>query len=636
MNRIFKIIWNKSTGQMVVVSELAKQAISQNANNRIPKKMQNHAASIPCKIALLKPTVLAIAMLMSHSTWAGSTCDLTPVNTSSTADGAISLSCGISNKAVENFGVSVGIANSSIGKGSTAMGASSAYDDFFFIRTPVVTKNGAGQIDSIDGVKVGTSATDIFDLFTNPNFFALTIDGQDISEATKQAFLSAVFGGGNLALGDGSSAVGVQNVASGKESSAVGFANGAHGFHSSAVGHSNAAHGSNSNAMGSNNVAIGQSASAFGSGSDQTGTKVPVITFNAGQVNSIDGVAVLTTATSWDDLKANPSKLTAVNGAVGLSAAQKQAFIQSFAYGGNVAFGDASSAVGSQNLALGTNSSALGYRNTATSFSSTAVGNGNTAASSYSSAVGYQNTASGVTSSAFGYANTASGLVGVAMGHQNTAAGSFSTALGVSNGASGDFSSAVGLSNAAIGQSASAVGSGSDPTASRTPVITLNAGLVNSIDGVAVVSTATSWNDLLLNPTKLTSVNGVALNAAQQQDFVKGIRYGGNIAFGKTSSAVGSQNLAIGDSSSAVGSNNTVLDASSNAFGRNNKITSAGGTAAGLNNIVSGAGGTALGLNNTASGDYSSAVGSGNTASALNSSALGNSSQATANNATAL
>jgi hypothetical protein len=393
MNKIFKIIWSKALGRMVITSELAKQAISQRTSTikkigAVDKSQANQLKNH------LKPrilSVLALAVMLSGQAWAGSTCDLTPVNVSSSAAGTAALSCGISNQAIDTFGVAVGVSNSAIGKGSTALGSSSAYDDFFFIRTPVVTKNGSGQINSIDGVAVETSAIDIFDLFTNPNFFNLTVNGID-NNSVKSSFLSAVFGGGNIGLGDASSAVGVQNIASGKESSALGYANGAHGVQSSAVGRDNTASGHGSNALGDSNKARGQNSLATGTralalqtGATAVGGASGGNSFNptndAGntKIIAINGIPVTATTT-------NPNSITAING-VAVTVQDVSDFISSLQHGGSVAFGENSTAVGSQNIAAGSSSNALGYSNTASALSSSALGYGNIASGAGSGAV---------------------------------------------------------------------------------------------------------------------------------------------------------------------------------------------------------------------------------------------------------
>lgn len=117
---------------------------------------------------------------------------------------------------------------------------------------------------------------------------------------------------------------------------------------------------------------------------------------------------------------------------------------------GNMASGEASTAMGYFTTASGGASTAMGNETTASGFASTAMGYYTVASGDYSSAMGFGTAANGGSSTAMGINTAASGSYSTAMGFATTASGDHSTAMGRETIASGDYSIAMGRTAYAI------------------------------------------------------------------------------------------------------------------------------------------------------------------------------------------
>ncbi|ENU94608.1 hypothetical protein F970_02874, partial [Acinetobacter sp. CIP 102082] len=569
MNHIFKKIWNKSLGRMVVVSEHAKSAgktdnttgTQSNSLSNIHDDEQGKNFVFSFKPLVLKSLVLSIAAITGVNVWAD-----------------------------DNY------AHIST---DTALGSAKGY-------AHATTKEaGTNKITKVGGITVTTTGTgtslDDIDSFT-----ANSIKITDPAEVA--AFINAAKKGGNIAIGDYSSAMGTANIALGSGSSAMGFENSASGFSSSAVGFRNEASGQNSNAVGVNNIASGNSSSALGtynialggassavgygnaasgffsnaigvqnsasktfsnaigSHNQATGTlsnaigsginNALIVPGVGGVITSIDGIPITTTATSVAAL--NTGNITAIDGNTNPTSDEKQAFIDAVQKGQNIASGVAASAVGVSNNASGAGSNAVGLANTASGSSSTALGNSNSASGFNNSAVGFNNTASNgdlnnafgaynknngaakntavgigniINSSAWGtnalgYSNNVSNLYGSAIGTKNTVTVVGGNAIGLNNIVTGGYANAIGTGNTVIGQNGAAVGSGlADYAGNLGPQVVLtpfsytptfsSVGGVTTLDGVVIKTSAADWAALSANPSLLTEVNGQSVTAAQ-------------------------------------------------------------------------------------------------------------------------
>ena len=233
MNHIFKKIWNKSLGRIIVVSENAKSAgktdnttgTTENSLSNAHDDERGKNGVFSFKPFVLQSLALSVAMILGGNTQANDN------YAHATTDTAL--------------GSAKGIAHT--------------------------TTTTAGKITAVGGITVttdpataGTSLDDI-DSFT--------ADGVQETDPIKvAAFKNAAKKGGNIAVGSVSSAVGTANIASGWDSSAVGFKNNASGGASSAVGSDNTASGNYGSAVGNQNTASGHYSSAVGYNNNASGT----------------------------------------------------------------------------------------------------------------------------------------------------------------------------------------------------------------------------------------------------------------------------------------------------------------------------------------------------------------------------
>ncbi|HQV26284.1 MAG TPA: ESPR-type extended signal peptide-containing protein, partial [Acinetobacter sp.] len=132
MNHIFKKIWNKSLGRMIVVSENAKSA---GKTDNTTGTTENSLSNIQCdergknfvfsfKPLVLKSLVLSIAAITGVNVWANNTSgiDSTAVGYMNDASGDASSAVGHNNTASGGYSSAVGYNNNASGQLSSAVG----------------------------------------------------------------------------------------------------------------------------------------------------------------------------------------------------------------------------------------------------------------------------------------------------------------------------------------------------------------------------------------------------------------------------------------------------------------------------------------------------------------------------------
>ena len=469
-----------------------------------------------------------------------------------------------------------------------------------------LTRDANNKILTVNGIKVqttgsGTNIADITGFEVLVDYFGTTILSMETDAAKVAAFQNAVQKGGNISVGENSSAIGIRNIATttAKSANAIGYQNISKGSESNAIGNYNIASGTYSNAMGSASVAIGESSTALGNAVYPTGMGGFFTQNDAnGHVNRINGISVQSTATSDYDLERNPSKLTQFNGE-SVTAEQAADIIQALKRGANLTTADHTTAIGTNNIAAKYNSNAIGYGNTATGKASSAMGLGNKAQGWQSSAVGADNTAQADYSSAIGFGNTAQSMLSHAIGGNNLAAGQNSNAVGVNNQAKGVLSNAMGSGGYLNSDSFQR-----DPTAPTD--------LKRFLLGGSVVTTSTDVTTFAdLNANMILTVDGKTLSTEEQQYFygLFNVMNSKNTASGIASNAFGMGNTASGTQSSAIGVQNTAAGYMSNAVGYNNHATAKNSSAFGNSNKVFGVGSTAVGSFTSALQQSSTVIG---------------------------
>ena len=575
MNHIYKKIWNKTLGRIVVVSEHAKStACGSGSTHTVGSTVHIIAEQQPS--FTLKPVVIAVAIslggLSSQSAFAESIikCDHIDSSNSPVVNIVVNNAQGIDN-------VTPAETRGDLICGSQIVSQVNSLES----NTATINQNMVVTIFT-DTLKVGTGGIDSKGAVNGP------ATNKEISfNNNKLTHVAAA-----TADTDATNLKQVQDLiaASG----------------SAAAPNDNYAHQSSSTALGS------ASNSAYQIEND--GTKI----------TKVGGINVTATGLSLDTI-------TAVNGQI-LTPEQIDQFKKAAEKGGNIAIGYSNSALGSRNItldtssnavgfsnlasglnsnalgslnkALATNSNALGSRNIASGSDSTAVGAGNNASGESSSALGSSNTASGIKSSAVGAWNLASNENSSALGRGNTASGAFSSAIGYGNTASGAYTSALGNYNVASGRASTALGYMSfaantaalavGQSVSLTTTRDRRGGTLFNLAGIIVSATGT------VTPATLTTSSIVSIDSKtnvteeEKQKIVDQIQYLGSVAVnnplnsadGFASTSVGISNLASGTASSAVGFNNTASEKNSSVFGSNSQATAEGATALGDNSLA--------------------------------------------------
>lgn len=330
------------------------------------------------------------------------------------------------------------------------------------------------------------------------------------------------------ALGQNALACGEQNDADGNYGLAIGYANHADKESAVALGRENHAEGITSTAIGSFNfasyvgsVAVGGNNSAMGSGSSAIGGHTdPLATGSVklgydenGFVNRFGNIPVQTTskATDWTQIKA--SEIISISMHNALTLKEKEAFLNSIRYGGNIALMGRSNAIGTANTAVHFSATAVGAGNMATGDSSTAMGAASWALADHATALGYQNDAFGDDSTALGHANQALTEGSSAVGHNNIASGDHASAFGYNNEALGNNSVAMGYANTAEASNSSVFGVESQATAEGATAI----GYQSIADRVNTVSVGQAGLEKQITNVAAATQATDAVNLAQMQ-----------------------------------------------------------------------------------------------------------------------
>ncbi|MDH0808256.1 ESPR-type extended signal peptide-containing protein, partial [Acinetobacter ursingii] len=392
MNKIFKLIWNKSLGQMVVVSENAKSAgKKESTTGAVVSSEVLTIDTSKRRIFGLQTLVLSIAMIMGADVWAGNivqgvTCSNSPTANSNLleeANGALTLMGGRYESALA--GSPFLTSDSAVAIGSNCTNLTWALDHAVAI---------GGAEAAANGVAIGTDA------------WAYRIGNIAIgNQAAATGINSVAIGANSIADRDNSFSVGstttqrqIINVAT--PTQATDAAN--KGYVDTAIAAIPTAVASDNFARSSTDTALG-AASGITYNSQSNGT----------QLTSVAGITVTATTNNIDDI----TSFTLPDGTVVTDVNQVAAFKNAAQKGANIAIGGYSSSIGFSNIASGFLSNAMGSSNKASGKYSSAIGDGNTATGEASNAIGRFNLAKANGSSALGYWNTASGESSNAVGN---------------------------------------------------------------------------------------------------------------------------------------------------------------------------------------------------------------------------
>ncbi|EXB24448.1 hep_Hag family protein [Acinetobacter baumannii 1437282] len=649
MNKIYRLVWNKSLNLWTVVSENArgvtkKRNVSANTDLQASTLVQQNLE----KSKKYQPITTVLALTISSVLWSTGAFaatntgggSVTNSNGSSMAISPTASQCGTgSGEAFVN-----GNSGLAVGCGNNISGTDASFEQGLNNRRGTGSNNyptgatnalsTATAVGRNNEIKGRGGATVVGAHNKSDSGFHNVIVGQ--GNNTIGAGYNVALGIGNGINGSSSISVGVDNAVSGN--TAMGLGRGVISRADFGIAQGNTAtvaQGATSGiAMGNSATTNGARGIAIGS---STGTDGQYDASTAPTANGADSIAVGTGAKGTGEGSTAVGRQAAATGS------------------SSAALGDKAKADNNGDLALGTNAQASGVTRDGVTYSAAAVGRnalaqgedalavGNTAkaTANYAGAVGNFAEATGQNSIAVGNATKASGNFSSAFGNFAEASGIQSTTSGNRSKASGDFSSAYGNLAEASGRQATAIGNDSKATAQRSSALG-NGALASGTDSLATGSNA-----------QATGASSVASGAGAKAQGDNDIAMGLNAA----TASGGSNNIAVGNGVTtgatgqnvAMGSGTTTANSASStggavAIGRDQKATGDGAVALGDPNTANGNGTVALGRNNTAAGDTAGntaangavAIGNENKAIGQGAVALGNASTAAAAGAVAL
>lgn len=305
-----------------------------------------------------------------------------------------------------------------------------------------------------------------------------------------------------------------------------------------------------------------------------------------------------------------------------------------------LAFGDNSTAVGTDSQAQGQNSAAYGYKAIAFQEDSTAMGSNAQAQARSSTAYGSSAIAKAVGSTVIGYGSTAQGEDSVAVGGHALAdysvqIGTSSTSQGGSSVAvgghtKGEYSVAVGVGSTAqsknsvavgghaLGENSVQVGSGNTAQGKNSVAVGGHALGENTVE-VGIGSTAQGANSVSVGGHSIGQQSTAIGNGSNSAGY-SSTAIGGGSTHNYQETAVGYGSVTSGGQSVTVGG--TATGSQSVSVGNNANATSQQATTVGFNTSATGSQSTALGYNSHASNSQSVAIG-GSTANSNQAVAIG-------------
>ena len=644
MNKIFKIIWNKTTQSFVVTSELAKGAVkaSSNSEQRVTNetrlsslfKLSAFTLSLMAAMAPVQAKVFLGDVIESNVN--ASSIGIGDVNTNANSVNSIaigvnastthadSIAMGLNATAAENkivsigpdatstarYGLSLGYKASSNGTASIAIGNSTnaSHDNAIAIGDAASTSSwgtiaigNKANASSSETVAIGRNALSAGATSVTMGVNSKALGYSDVAIGG----LSNASGGYSVAMGhrantEGGASVGIGYLANANASYAValGLSANATGMRAAALGANTTASGARAIALGENSIADGVNAIAMGVSSNASNTDSMALGTLA---KALGGRTV---AIGWSSL-ANADRAVAIGE-------------NSIADGVNaIAMGVLSNASNTDSMALGTRTKALGERTVAIGWSSLA--NANQAV-----AIGVDSKSSGVDSMAFGsYANS-SGERAVAIGRTSVSSGDSAVAIGWSSLANASRAVAIGIDSKASGVDSMAFGSHANSSGEKAVAIG-RASLANASQSMAMGL-----------QSQATGVDSMAFGSHANSSGEKAVAIGRtSVSSGDSAVAIGWSSLANASQAVAIGIDSKSSGVDSMAFGSHANSSSEKAVAIGRASLANASRSMAMGVESKASGIDSMAFGthansSGEKAIAIGRTSLANATQAMA------
>ena len=633
MNKVFKIIWNKTTQSFVVTSELAKGAVKASSNSEQRVTSETRLSSL-FKLSAFALSLSAVMMPAQAQVIAG---EVVAANVASTAIGigdANTKALGENSTAIGNSAnvTSTGQNSKAIGNNVTVSGANSSAAGNNVTVSGVFSKADGNniQVVSKNSIATGNNIT-----LTNHNYNNLLAMGNNIKVAHENS--SAI--GNNINVSNmNSSAIGNNISVSESKSAAIGNDINVSSSKSLAIGNNVTVSQGNTLAIGSdvngryaNSVLIGDGTGNYGG---TTGSRNILIGQGAQVGDSTSVVRVNQSIAIGAGMRADKAAKFGDNGIYSITEGAWARGDQSIAIGGNViSYGNASVAIGGDD----TDKAAA----TQTTYINT---NGQdktgTVQQAFRDLTGgelqnprWMNTIAGEAAVSLG-TKTRSGDLSLALGSLATA--QKTNAVAVGTGANASFANSV-----AIGGGSATDKAGIAYT-TRTILGTTYtwAGGADTIAGDVVSIGKKGYERQLINlspgdisANSTDAINGSQLYAAMAE--IEKIRY-----FSVKSNVTGNQNNtgASGVDSIAIGPNasTTPIAVNSIAVGLNAGTTHADSIALGSNAKASENKLVSIGPNATSTARYGVSLGNNASSNGTASIAIGNSTNASHDNAIAI
>ena len=640
MNKVFKIIWNKTTQSFVVTSELAKGAVkaSSNSEQRVTSETRLSSLFKLSAFALSLSAVMMPAQAVDLSTplikiTAGSGQMFTG---EADAGGGSNIAFGnnatVANKNAFGRNIAIGLgayvsgpySQESIAIGSTGNGAITQRtevrgDQSIAIGSNTLAKGNSSIVignDDVDKVRNGKYVGDevVYEYTFNANGTVATKKQIRLDSFANRGAIYTKLTGGNLngyspaTSGEGAVAIGVKTQATGDFSTALGTNATATKFGAIALG-------TGANANITNAVAIGMASATDKEGMAYKGKEILGTSYSWAGGESVDpGDVVSVGKKNFErqiinlapgDISANSTD--AINGSQLYAAMAEIEKIRYFSVKSNV--------TGNQNNtgATGENSIAIGPNASTTSTSARSIAVGLNASTTHTDSIAMGSNAKAAENKlvSIGPDATSTARYGVSLGNNASSNGTASIAIGNSTNASHDNAIAIGDAANTNSWATIAIGNNASAAASRTIAVGRNASAAGETAiAMGINSNASKYSAIAIGELA-TSTGGYS------------------VAMGHKANVGGSLSVGIGVSSNASANWTTAIGSNANASANY-------ATALGTGSAASGGSSIASGYASKASGDYSMALGFSAIANNTQAIAMGTSANSSAHSSVAI
>ena len=679
MNKIFKIVWNRTIQSFVVTSELAKGHVK--ASSTVGGAAEEVRAAEQGRLkALFRLTALSMALLgMSEGVWAtiterpatgGATFAIGNGTTSAHGSGAVAIgnnaqasnngalaigpnsgtsstiaasnnstAIGVNIKATGQKAITIGADTSVNGQGSIGIGSNDA-GRAAALGVQGTKSIGIGTHVLVRGDNIIAVGADV--VANKNNTVAIGYATQATAEQTvaigsetKAEAQNAVVIGNRASVNADTAPAdpNVSGTTTGAGSVAIGALSTASGTNATAIGQTSNAYGQNSFSGGQNSQATGKSSVALGDGAMAKGnSSVAVGPYSQAPALGAATLGFNNRATGENSLAVGRQANAAKANAIALGNEAKSLGEDAVAVGNNAnAAQNRAMAFGKNSQALAGDAIAMGDSTVASGQNALAFGKSNKAEGKDAIAIGTNNNAWKVDSIAFGRSANADGEQAVAIGLNSHARQANAVALG--QGANANDTNALAIGTSSMAEQAAAIAIGNNARASKYSSIVIGEGAHSNNSRSVVIG----YNASAINPA----------DSASNQDTNQTVAIGAFAnAWGDQSTAIGNNVTAKGNSSIVIGSDDwdtvaekQVEDGSGKTVKEIYREYTGDEMATGKNSYIqptSGEAAVAIGTKSQATGELSTAFGTGTSATGLASAAFGMGARATKGNAVAI